>query len=181
MANRNGIANVDQRRVSVNATEFSSRFSSKMECFRFLSTECGVYLDDYKVMSIYHLRDVMAGQRRSLKSEEVRHIHVPYFDSLSVAKMLEWAKRHPEVFNVLPREQGEIENLHRNYIANVIYTIVGEDFRDWINKKMDERTKRLAEERDMNIKMDPEIYKIYKNSTSISGKCYYIFDINLFV
>ena len=69
MANRNGIANVDQRRVSVNATEFSSRFSSKMECFRFLSTECGVYLDDYKVMSIYHLRDVMAGQRRSLKSE----------------------------------------------------------------------------------------------------------------
>ena len=100
---------------------------------------------------------------------------------MSVAKMLEWAKRHPEVFNALPREQAEIESLHRTYIANVIYTVVGEDFRDWVNKKMQERTKRIAEERDMNIKMDPEIYQVYKNSTSISGKCFYILDINLYL
>jgi geranylgeranyl pyrophosphate synthase len=52
----------------------------------------------------------------------------------------------------------------------VIYTVVGEDFKDWVDKKMRERTKRLAEERDMNIKMDPEIYKVFKASTSISGK-----------
>ena len=35
---------------------------------------------------------------------------------------------------------------------------------------MKERTKRIAQERDLNIKMDPQIYKIFKESTSISGK-----------
>lgn len=40
----------------------------------------------------------------------------------------------------------------------------------FINKKFNERTKKLAESRNMNIKMDPEIYKIYKDTTNISGK-----------
>jgi len=40
----------------------------------------------------------------------------------------------------------------------------------FINKKLNERTKKLAESRNMNIKMDPEIYKIYKDTTNISGK-----------
>ena len=53
-------------------------------------------------------------------------------------------------------------------MANIIYTIVGENFQDWIEKKLKERTKKLCEERDMNITMDPEIYKIFKSSTSIS-------------
>ena len=105
-----------------------------------------------------------------LKSKDIKYIHVPYFDNLSVAKMLEWAKKHPEVFTALPQEKAEIESLHRTYIANVIYTVAGEDFQDWVDKKMKERTKRIAEERDLNIKMDPEIYEIFKKSTSISGK-----------
>ena len=70
----------------------------------------------------------------------------------------------------MPEKQSEIENLHRGYIANIIYTMVGENFKLWVEKKMKERTKRLAEDRDLNIKMDPEIYKIFKTSTSISGK-----------
>ena len=77
---------------------------------------------------------------------------------------------------MLPVERSEIENLHRQYIANVIYTIAGDDFQLWVSKKMNERAKRIAEDRDLNIKMDPEIYKIFKQSTSISGTC---FSINL--
>ena len=88
--------------------------------------------------------------------------------------MLEWAKRHKEVFAALPVEQAEIENLHRSYVANVIYTIVGDDFTDWVDRKLKQRTKKITEEREMNIKMDPEIYKIFKASTSISGKSLYL-------
>ena len=122
-------------------------------------------------MSIFHLRDLVSGNRMRLQSKDIKYIHVPYFENLSVSKMLEWAKRHPQVFTALPKETTEIDNLHRTYIANVIYTIVGEDFKDWVDNVMKERTKRIAEERDMNIKMDPEIYKVFKASTSISGKC----------
>ena len=84
--------------------------------------------------------------------------------------MLEWANNYPEVYAALPEKQSEIENLHRGYIANIIYTLVGENFKLWAEKQMKERTKRLAQDRDLNIKMDPEIYKIFKTSTSISGK-----------
>jgi hypothetical protein len=69
--------------------------------------------------------------------------------------MLTWAKRHPEVSFALPVEVAEVENLHRGYIANVIYTLAGEDFKDWVDKKLKERTKKLTDEREMNIKMDP--------------------------
>ena len=84
--------------------------------------------------------------------------------------MLNWAKRYPDVFQILPIEEKEIENLHRKFIANVIYSVAGEDFKTFVEKKMNERTKKLAESRNMNIKMDPEIYKIYKENNNISGK-----------
>jgi hypothetical protein len=105
-----------------------------------------------------------------IKSKDIRHVHVPQFTGLSVENMLEYAKKYPKVFKALPAEQAEIESLHRGYVANVIYTVVGDNFQEWIEKKLKERTKKLCTERDMNITMDPEIYKIFKNSTSISGK-----------
>ena len=82
--------------------------------------------------------------------------------------MLEFARKYPKVWKAFPTEESEIDALHRGYVANVIYTIVGENFTDWIDKKLKERTKRLCSERDMNISMDPEIFKIFKASTSIS-------------
>ena len=98
MANRNGIANSDQRKVGVNSSEFSHRFSSKEECFWFLATECGIYLDTYETMSIFHLKDVISGARQHIKSKDVKHIHVPHFPGLSVDNILEFARAHPSVF-----------------------------------------------------------------------------------
>ena len=133
-----------------------------------MATEVGAYLDTYQVMSVFHLRDIISGERMMIKSKDIKHAHVPQFTGLSVECMLELAKKYPRVFKALPAEQAEIESLHRGYVANVIYTIVGDNFQDWIDKKLKERTKKLMSERDMNISMDPEIYKIFKASTSIS-------------
>ena len=60
--------------------------------------------------------------------------------------------------------------LHRQYVINVIYTVVGENFQDWVDKTIRIRNKRLAEDRNLNINMDPEIAKIFKASTTISCK-----------
>ena len=121
-------------------------------------------------MSIHHLRGIVSGNRKTIKSKDVCQVHVPHFDSLSIEKMLDFAKKYPEVFEILPEESREINILHRQYIANVIYYVAGKDFTDWIDKKLKERTERLLEDRSMNIHMDPEIYEIYKQQNSISGK-----------
>ena len=88
----------------------------------------------------------------------------------AVTLVRQFAEKYPEVFQVLPRENSEIMQLHRQYVANVIYTIAGDDFTDWLNRKLKQRNKKIAEERNLNIKMDPEIYRHFKASESISGK-----------
>ena len=113
MAARNGIASMNDRAIKVTSTEFSAVASSKTEVYRFLASEVGAFLDDYHTMTIWHLRDIMAGKRRMIKSKDVKHLHVPQFEGLSTADILEWAKEFPEVFQALPSEESEIDMLHR--------------------------------------------------------------------
>jgi len=42
--------------------------------------------------------------------------------------MLEFALQYPDVYRVLPIEEREIKKLHRGYVANVIFTVVGAPF-----------------------------------------------------
>ena len=53
---------------------------------------------------------------------------MPQFEGLSIEKMLEWALQYPDVYRVLPDEEREIMKLHRQYVANVIYTVTGAPF-----------------------------------------------------
>jgi hypothetical protein len=91
MARPGGIANAEARKMTVSAAEVQSKMSDKNEIFRFLTAEAGIFLDDYKVHNIYQLRAILNGSRKHLKSKDVRHIHVPCFESLSISKMLDWA------------------------------------------------------------------------------------------
>ena len=138
--------------------------------YRFLASEVGAFLDSYTSMTVWHLRDIMSGKRRLVKSKEVKHIHVPMFEGLTTSDLLLFAKRYPEVYQALPSMESEIEMLHRQFVANLIYTLVGDPFSEWVNGILRKRSRKLAEERNLNIHMDPEIHKIFKASTSISCK-----------
>ena len=129
-----------------------------------------MYLDHPSVISLAHCRQICSGDRKTIKCKDVRHVHVPQFDSLSIAHMLEFAKGYPEVFEILPSEEREIAILHRQYVANVIFYVAGQEFTKWINQRLHDRVEKLREDRNLNIKMDPEIYDIFQKSQSISGK-----------
>ena len=84
--------------------------------------------------------------------------------------MMEWAKTRAEgVMEVFPIIDREIAKLPRSYIANCIYTLTGQAFKDWITHQVNERNAKVAREQD-TIKMDPAIAAIYMASTSVSGK-----------
>jgi len=61
-------------------------------------------------------------------------------------------------------------HFYRQYIINVIMTLVGQPFAQWVKKRVDARHKKVAEEAEMHIHMDPEINEIYRNSKAVSGK-----------
>ena len=121
--------------ASVNAASFGAKFSNKKEIFRFLSSDSEVFLPSYETVTVFHMRDLVSGKRKMIRQAEVKVISVPFFEGLSIANMLEWAKSRPEgVMEALPLVQREVEKLPRAYIANVIYTLTGPAFKTWVNK-----------------------------------------------
>ena len=61
----------------VNAAAFASKFQSKREVWRFLSSEVGAYLASYETMTIYHLKEIASGKRKKILCTEIKHINVP--------------------------------------------------------------------------------------------------------
>ena len=68
----------------------------------------------------------------------------------------------------LPLSIPEIKKLPRQYIANIISTIVGKPFDDWIERIVNQRHVKRAEKGNMNISMDPEIARLFLASTAVS-------------
>ena len=71
--------------------------------------------------------------------------------------MLKFAKNYPAVADYLPVE-NEIKKLSRNYIGCIIYTIVGTPFEEFINGKVEERNKKIKDEKNLLIEMHPTIH-----------------------
>ena len=83
--------------------------------------------------------------------------------------MQNFSAKYPGVNKYFPIEK-EMDKLPRQYIANVIYTIVGNQFSEWVKSQMQKRNDKIKAEQDMLIDMDPEIAAIFKASQSVSGK-----------
>ena len=48
----------------VAAQNFSAKFASKGEIWRFLATEASIYLPPYQTVTIWHLKDLASGEKQ---------------------------------------------------------------------------------------------------------------------
>ena len=85
---------------------------SKREVYRFLASEVKAYLGAFETMTVWHLRDIEAGDRTLILSKDIKHISVPNFKDLTIEKMVAFARDYPEVMLALPIDD-EIKHLHR--------------------------------------------------------------------
>ena len=141
-----------------------------------MSSEVCAYLPSYETVTIWHLRDLVMGAKTIINNDDVKNISVPQYEGLSIADIYEWARDKPGVLSSLPPEK-ETSKMSRAYIANVIYTKVGEPFKDWVNAQVDARNEKVAIEGDNVISMDPRIAEIFLNSSAISGKSQWYLNI----
>ena len=118
------ISSLAEEKVKISAKEIGAKFRSKREIYRFLCAEVKCYLGDFETMTVWHLRDLAAGDRQIIKSENVKYISIPNYTGLKIERMVDFARNYPAAMQALPIE-AEIKQLHRQYLANVIYTIVG--------------------------------------------------------
>ena len=84
------------------------------------------------IFIVWHLRDLACGERKTIKAAAVKTIAIPHFEGLNTITMLHHAKNWPAVGKALPKEPREVEKLPRAYLGNLIYTIVGQPFREWV-------------------------------------------------
>ena len=156
-------------KVLVDAAAFGAKYQSKREVYWFVSHECGVFVPDYANVSIYHLGDLAAGRRKRIKEETVRQKRVPHFEKLTIETMLEYAKEKPELMEYLPIVERERVKLPREYLANLIYTVVGQPFKQWVDARVNDRH-NLRRQQEHQIEMDYEIAQAFQKSKAVSGK-----------
>ena len=70
----------------------------------------------------------------------------------------------------MPETIGEVRKLPRSWIINVGATVVGKPFLDWIKQKIRDRNAKQARDRNLLIKMDPQLAAAFNNSTHHSSK-----------
>ena len=61
---------------------------------------------------------------------------MPYYDGLTIETMLTFAEAYKEgiAMRALPEDRREILKLPRQYISDVLYTMIGDDFQKWSNQ-----------------------------------------------
>lgn len=116
------------------------------------------------------MRDLCANKRLKIFGKDVKHIHVPQYEGLTVKDILKFGRQYVDVNKCFPSVEKEIFKLPRQYICNVIYTLVGKPFDEWVTVQKNIRHKKVQDERNMNIEMDPQIAEIFRNSQAVSGK-----------
>jgi hypothetical protein len=98
-----------------------------VEVYRFLSSEVKAYLPSYETVTVWHLRDLAMGVKKIIRCDDVKVIDVPQFEGLAIKDIFGYACNTPDVENALPPSK-EIAKLCRAYLANVVYTLIGEPF-----------------------------------------------------
>ena len=84
--------------------------------------------------------------------------------------MLDLAAKYKYVMNTLPELERERLKLPRAYLANVLYTQLGERFKQFVQEGIDARNERMAEKHDHNLLLDADIGAIFLASANVSGK-----------
>ena len=88
-------------------------------------------MPSYETVTVWHLRDLAMGVKKIIKCDKVKIISVPQFEGLSIREIFDFTINTAEVQICLPPSK-EILKLSRAYLSNVIYTIMGEPFQQWV-------------------------------------------------
>ena len=119
------------------------------------------YIPSLETVTDAHLKDIMSGAKTSLQSYQIRAISVPHYTGLTIKDILAYAGDHEVVLQALPI-QRECYRLERSYLCNLIYSIVGEPFKNWVDERVNRRNHKVAVVGNQFINMDPEIARIFR-------------------
>ena len=101
-------------------------------------------------------------------SKQAKHLAVPHYEGLELSEIFKYAVSKKEIHIYFPDDNSEIKKLPRNFIIDLIYSAVGEEFRQWVAEKIKARNQKVVEKQNLDLKLDPEIMKAFQSSNFVS-------------
>ena len=92
------------------------------------------------------MKDLISGEKKHIKADNIKHLAVPQYESLSVKQIKKFIAEHPEGLLYLPEEQ-EWEKLPKQWLCNVIHTVVDEQFAVWVKQRIKERNSGIVKQK----------------------------------
>ena len=106
----------------------------------------------YANVTIYFLKDIISGHKKckslpnntrfltclDINNANVRHMTVPHYESLTINKIGEFCQAHQETYLYLP-DLKEMPKIPRQWIINVVATLIGDAFVDWVRQNINDR------------------------------------------
>ena len=59
-------------------------------------------------------------------------------------------------------EKKDIPKLPRQWVVNVLYSVIGAPFADWVRHQINSRNQKMSTDHNLNIELDPEIAEAFR-------------------
>jgi len=94
---------------------------------------------------------------------------VPFYTSLSIEEIMKFAADYQSLAVYFPEERDQ-KKLNRQYVIDIINTIVKNPFRNWVDERIKERNDKIKESQNLNLALNTDIALAFKKSTNVSSK-----------
>ena len=165
------------------------RAKNKLEVYRILSTERGIYLPSSKEWKYQCIWDIVLKDNLvreliiyySVHERKWRIIHYsPLLQWISIREILEWAEPRCKVSEYLSEVKGVIKPSNRSWMYNVgrLHRLVkifceyfkNHEFLQFIKFTFTNREEILISRKILKVEALPEFEKLFKSSQSVSRK-----------
>ena len=78
---------------------------------------------------------MISGAKKFILSENIKHVSIPQYESLSVKEIKKFMADNPECYQYLPDEK-ELDKVPKQWLANVLYKVTDQKFLNWVKQRI---------------------------------------------
>ena len=156
-----------EQRASITISDIAIKARSKKEVYNVLTVEGELYLPPIVDTTQKYLKEILTGKKKYLLCKDVKISKVPHTEKLRIRDILAFALKHIEIQSYIPEYEYN-KPPHRDWLCNVINSLIPDKFKAFILQALNEKEKMLVMQKRMNVAVLPEFIKIFSKSNSIS-------------
>ena len=158
-----------QRDFDFNINDLATKWSSKSELYHMLTREGQIYLCPIQDATQEFLRQILLGEKQYFKWQQIKVVKVPHYKCLRICDILKFASTKINIADYMPEYEYSKEP-NREWVCNVVNTLLSDDFKEFIDQIVNERKQSLIDSQNFRITAKPEFIQLFKESKSVSLK-----------